>query len=58
MGWGVRNSQVAGKLFEFYVLLFDLTPETEHILVLLMPAVKQVVPTHFAMASSRSLMAF
>lgn len=57
MGWGVRNSQVAGKLFEFYVL-FDLTPETEHILVLLMPAVKQVMPTHFAMASSRSLMAF
>ena len=31
---GSEKFRVAGKLFEFYILLYDLTPKTEHILVL------------------------
>lgn len=33
-GMGSEKFRGAGKLFEFYILLYDLTPKTEHILVL------------------------
>ena len=55
MGLAVRAGS-GETLTLFCILLYDLTFKIEHILMLL--SVKQVVPTHFAMASSRSLMAF